>query len=282
MTTIIKIIIVTTISLIFTSCTEVIDVEVPEAEPRLVIEASLDWEKGTIGNIQTITLSLSTPYFNEVTFKAVTGASVRVIKDNDGTAFVFNDQNNGEYTTTTFIPELNETYTLFVDYNGEIFSAKETLMSVSDIEDVYQTREKGFDDEALEVNLDFIDPADEENYYFIKVKAQDNLLPILADLSDEFTNGNLLNVFYERLEDTDINQVEFAPGDIVDIKFYGVSEAYYNYIQLLIEQYESVGDPFSSTPVTLKGNCIGVTNPDNYAFGYFRLTEVVKTRYTFQ
>jgi len=58
MTTIIKIIIATTLSLIFTSCTEVIDVEVPEAESRLVIEASLDWEKGTIGNNQTITLSI--------------------------------------------------------------------------------------------------------------------------------------------------------------------------------------------------------------------------------
>ena len=145
-----------------------------------------------------------------------------------------------------------------------------------------QIDEDGFDDEALEVNLDFDDPADEENYYLVKVKAEDNMLPVMFDISDEFTNGNLISVYYEREEDEDINQVEFATGDIVDIEFYGVSKQFHDYIRLLIEQYESVGDPFSSTPVALKGNCVSITNPNNYAHGYFRLTQVVKTTYTFQ
>jgi len=35
--------------ILFTSCTDVIDLEVPIAPPRLVIEASIDWEKETIG-----------------------------------------------------------------------------------------------------------------------------------------------------------------------------------------------------------------------------------------
>ena len=49
---------------VFASCEDVIDVDLDNVEPRLVIEASLDWEKGTAGNEQTINLSMSTPYFN--------------------------------------------------------------------------------------------------------------------------------------------------------------------------------------------------------------------------
>ena len=281
MITILRIIIVLIISAFLTSCTDVIDVEVPTTVPRLVIEASLDWEKGTLGNEQVIKLSTSTPYFDSESTSIVTGASVRVTNDNNGAEFIFIDQNNGEYLTSNFIPELNKSYTLEIVYNGDTFVAHETLTPVVDITAIYQSLEEG-DDEALEVNVDFNDPVNEENYYFFKIQEQADVLPTFFDISDEFTNGNLISVYNEREEDEDINQVEYTSGDVVNIKFYGISKRYYNYIGLLIQQYESTGDPFSTTPVALKGNCINISHAENYAFGYFRLTQVVKSSYTFQ
>lgn len=266
---------------IFVSCTDVIDVDVPVAPPRLVIEASLDWEKGTLGNNQTILLSESTPYFDSNEISIVTGASVKVTNDNDGEEFIFSDQNDGSYTISNFIPKIGDAYTLEVLYDGETYIAKEVMHAISDIDEVYQTTEKGFDKDALEVNVAYTDPAGIDNYYFFKFQKVGDLLPELGDLSDEFTDGNQITVFYERLEDEDINQEEFAPGDEVDISLYGVSEQYFNYIRLLISQNESNG-PFSATPVAVKGNCVNPTNPDEYAFGYFRVTEVVTTRYTFE
>ena len=38
----------------------------------------------------------------------------------------------------------------------------------------------------------------------------------------------------------------------------------------------------NATAGCVKGNCVNEENPDDYAFGYFRLTEVVKTSYTFE
>ena len=40
--------------LTLTSCTDVIELDVPSEAPRLVIEASINWEKETIGNNQRI------------------------------------------------------------------------------------------------------------------------------------------------------------------------------------------------------------------------------------
>ena len=88
--------------------------------------------------------------------------------------------------------------------------------------------------------------------------------------------------FYEKLQDDDTGETEFVPGDVVDINLLGLSEQYYNYIQLLIQQSGGAGGPFSTTPAEIKGNCINMTNPENYAFGYFRLSEVDKRVYQFE
>ena len=151
--------------LIFASCEDVIEITVPTAAPRLVVEASLDWEKGTVGNNQTIKLHTSTPYFDTTTNNIVTGATVKVTNNNSGAEFTFTDQNDGTYTTSVFIPVVNDTYTLEIVYNGENYQANETLKSVSDINRITQSLEGGFDDEVLDVTLFWDDPADEENYY---------------------------------------------------------------------------------------------------------------------
>ena len=264
----------------FTACTDVIDVEVPSEEPRLVIEASINWEKGTSGSNQTIYLSKSTPFFETNGNVPVSGATMVITNTSDGSFFEFNDQNYGSYTTSNFIPVLNDSYTLEVMSEGETYSAQETFMPVVPILEVYQSTEK-FLPEVLEVNFDFLDPAEEENYYYIKFKEQADAFPRLLDFKDEFVNGNLISVFNERQENEDINQVEYAPGDTVDMELIGISKRYYEYIQLLINQSES-GGPFDTTPVALRGNCTNQNDPNNFAYGYFRLTEVAKASYTFE
>ena len=270
------------LTLSFASCEDVINVDLQAGPSRLVIEASLDWEKGTTGSNQTIKLSKSTPYFDMTTNTNVTNASVRVVNDDNDVEFIFTHQDHGIYITTGFVPVINQSYTLEVIHEGETYTANETLTSVVDITEINQSKESGFDDEELEVNIIFTDPESEENYYLFKIQRQGDLLPFLGDWDDEFVNGNEITWWFEKEEDEDTDKIEaFMPGDIVDISVFGISEAFSNYIQILIEQSEGAG-PFSATPVPLRGNCINPTNPDNYAFGYFRLTQVVKTSYTFQ
>ena len=268
------------IVLFFSACTDVIDVEVPNEEAKLVIEASINWEKGTSGSDQTIYLSKSTPFFDTNGTVPVVGASVIITNNNDGSFFEFNDQNDGSYSTSNFIPVLNDNYTLEVMSEGETYNAQETFVPVVPILEVYQSTEK-FLPEVLEVNFDFLDPVEEENYYYIKFKEQADTFPRLLDFKDEFVNGNLITVFNERQENEDINQVEYAPGDTVNMELIGISKRYYEYIQLLINQSES-GGPFDTTPVALRGNCTNQNDPNNFAYGYFRLTEVAKASYTFE
>jgi len=270
------------ISIIFSSCTDVIDVDVPFDGPRLVIEASLDWEKGTQGNDQTIKLSVTIPYFDDISTDIVTGASVKVTEGTDGRVVQFTDQNDGTYTTSEFIPVINQSYTLEVVYNGEVYIAKEILTPVVDIAMVDQSTENGFNKDVIEVNIYFFDPVDEDNFYLTKFHERKDLFPTLFDISDEFTNGNEMYVFYEKFDGRDTEEKELLPGDIVDIELYGISKTYFNYIRLLISQHQSENNPFSTTPSPLRGNCTNPQNPDNFAWGYFRLTQVDRVTYTIQ
>jgi len=269
--------------LALTSCEDVIDVPVQTAPTRLVVEASIDWEKGTAGNNQTIRLSNSSAFFDTSGNSLVTGASVKVTNNSNGTEFVFTDQNNGTYTTAAFVPEIGQSYSLEIIHNGETYSATETLNAVPDITEIYQALEDGFDDEILEAHIVFTDPEEEENYYLFKFQKQGELLPDLEVGDDEFVNGNEIDWWYEIEEADDENDVRqpFMAGDVLDFEMYGISEAYNNYISILIDQIGGVG-LFEATPVSVKGNCINQTNPENYAHGYFRLTQFNKASYTFE
>lgn len=270
------------LALILASCTDVIDVPVQTGPTRLVIEASIDWEKGTAGNEQTIRLRKSTTFYETISNTAVTGAMVTISNDTSGETFLFVDQNNGEYVTSEFVPILGQLYTLEVIHNGETYSAQETLNSVTDITDVYQDREDGFDDQELELHIEFTDPEEEDNYYLFRFKKEGNLLPAFEVGNDKFVNGNVIDWWYEILEDEDTDKIDvFQPGDVVSVEMYGISRAYSDYMEILIEQVGGIGF-FEATPVAVKGNCINLTNPKNFAYGYFRLTQVNKASYTFE
>lgn len=256
------------------NCEDVIDVDLNESEPRLVIEASINWFKGTTGNVQTIKLSLSAPFFEEQVPPA-NGAVVQ-IEDINSNIYNFTEVGNtGIYTNTNFLPVLDQEYTLSIIYNEEVYTATETLKSVVPIEFVEQINDGGFSGEDIELKAFYTDPADIENYYFFEFLSDISVVPSLEVYEDRFTDGNQIFGFY--------TEEDLEPGDNVTIRNYGVSEEFYEYMFILLQQgSEENGGPFETQPATVRGNCINLTNPENFPFGYFRLSEVDEVIYTIQ
>lgn len=254
------------------SCEDIIDVDLNESEPRLVIEASINWVKNTTGNEQSIKLSLSAPFFNENIPPA--NDAIITITDTNGNVFNFiEDDNTGIYLNTNFIPVIDETYSLNIDYNGNTYTAVETLKSVTPIDYIEQNNYGGFTGEDIELKAYYTDPSDEENYYFFEFISDIPVIPTLEVYNDEFTNGNQIFGFY--------TEEDLESGDIVIIRNYGISEQFYEYMFILLQQGSgNDGGPFETQPATVRGNCINESNPDNFPFGYFRLSEVDEIIYT--
>ncbi|MBO3117321.1 DUF4249 domain-containing protein [Winogradskyella sp. DF17] len=254
------------------SCEDVIDIELNEAPPRLVIDASISWFKNTTGNEQSIRLSLTAPFFND-SVPPANGATV-TIADSSGNIYDFiEDGNTGIYRTTNFVPIIDETYTLTVIYEGEEYTGEESLKSVVPIDFVEQNNDGGFSGEDIELKAFYTDPAGIENFYFFEFLSDIAVVPTLEVYEDRFTDGNQIFGFY--------TEEDLEAGDIVTIRNYGVSSTFYQFMFILLQQgSDESGGPFETQPATVRGNCINETNPENFPFGYFRVSEVDEVIYT--
>ncbi|MFI1743453.1 DUF4249 family protein [Thalassobellus sediminis] len=259
-----KIFYILIISLQFVSCEDVIEVDLKSTEPRLVIDGSLNWLKGSQGNNQYIKLTLSAPFFDRAVPPA-NGATVIVTDLNNNTFNFVEEENTGLYINNSFIPVIDGIYNLTIIYNNETYTATEKLVPVSPIEYVEQKNEGGFSGEEIEIKTYYTDPEGIENYYLFEFA--NNITKSLEVYDDEFTDGNQIFAFY--------SDEDLTTGDELIIKNYGISKQFYEFMNLLLQQTDDEsGDPFELQPATVRGNCINQTNPENYPLGYFKASEV--------
>jgi hypothetical protein len=257
---------------IFTSCEKNVEVDLDTAPTKLVIDASIDWEKGTDGSFQTIRLTTTTAYYEQM-IPVVSGAQVTVT-NNSNTVFEFiEDAGTGKYNCTNFAPVIGESYTLTIVSGGQTYTATEQMIGAPEIGNVEQGL-GGFNGNSIEIKFYFPDNGATDNFYMTSVAA--NITPIIDFdvFNDEFSQGNDEFGYY-------INE-DLATGNEVKLSVFGISEQYLNYMNILLPVAEGGGGPWSTTPVNVRGNIVNQTNRADFALGYFRLSEVDRLDYIVQ
>lgn len=261
------------ISFAFISCEEVVDVDLNNSEPKLVIDASIKWEKGTTGNDQTIRLTTTGEYFNN-SVPVANGATVTITDSNAIVYDFIEDAATGNYKCTNFNPVINGVYTLSVSYNGQTYTATDKLYPVPTITSIEQDL-NGITGNEIELKFNFQDNGAEENFYMEEYKVPFRPFPLLGVFDDNFTNGNEM---FSLIIDEDL-----AAGQNINFTLHGVSERYHNFMNILIGISGGLSNgPFSTPPATVKGNIINQSNASNFPLGYFRLSEIDVRNYTIQ
>jgi hypothetical protein len=262
-----KIIALFIITFFVLSCEDVIDVNLETASPKLVVYASIQWKKGTLGNEQKVRLTTTTGYFDKL-IPTVSGADVTITTAGN-TVFNFIEiPNTGEYKCTDFVPVINQEYVLTIKLNGQTYTATETLKGVSPITSIEQKINGGigFSGEEIEIKSFFNDPANEDNYYMFKFKSSALAIPSYDIFDDSFTQGNQNFGLY-------INE-ELESGDTLEITLFGISKRYLEYMRKLTTIAGSTsGGPFATAPASVRGNIVNQTDSKNFAFGYFNVSE---------
>lgn len=263
------------VAVVFTGCEKVIDVDLNTAPPRLVIDASINWVKGTPGTEQKIKLTTTTDYFSNV-IPPATGAVV-YITDSNQVQYDFTESTttSGEYVCSNFAPVLNQDYTLTVIYKGETYTATETMKPVPSIDKIEQNNNGGISGEDIEIRTFFTDNPETVDFYLLKFGSSINAIPSFSAFDDQNIQGNQA---YDVYFDPDLKA-----GDQLKISLSGVSQRYFNYMQKIISiSGGQSGGPFSTPPATVRGNVINKTNENNFPLGYFNLSETDLVDYTVQ
>lgn len=252
------------------SCEKVIDVDLDEAEPRLVIDAVIRWQKGTPGNEQLIRLSLTNNFYTSDVLPA-SGAIV-TITDSSNQEFVFTQIPNTEnYVCTNFNPILNETYTLQVIYEDQIYTATNTLLATPSIHNITQEIMDTFGDDVIQIKFFFQDDANTVDYYLMGVVNPNKQVPEFGVLDDEFSQGHELFGYYA--------SSETEPEITLLLSVQSMNSGFYDYMNKLLPTAASDLNPFATPTGVIRGNIINRTDADNYALGYFHLAEIDAIEY---
>ena len=271
---IVKYISVLLLTIIFLGCEEVIEIDLSTAPPRLVVEASINWDKDTPGNEQFIKLTTTTDYFSN-TIPKVSGATVFITNSSNVVFDFIEGTEPGIYECSNFIPVINETYTLTIIYNGEIYTSTDKLLATPPIKRIEQNNEGGVLGEDIELRFIYDDIENETNFYLQQIDDPYKAIPEFGIIEDRFfQNNEMFGLYFSD---------QFKTGDVVTFTLNGVNQNYFNYMNILLAQTgtNSAG-PFSTPTSTIRGNVVNQTNFDNFALGYFRLSERTKFSYTIE
>ena len=245
-----------------TGCERTVGVDLDTTAPKLVVDAAINWYKGTDGHHQEIMLTTTTGYFSGV-IPTVSGADV-VVENSGGTEFIFNDSGNGKYVCDDFIPQIGETYTLTIHLNGKTLTASETLEPVVLIDKIEQESQTGIstNDNRIDIKTYFTDPGNTNNFYMSRFQSNINAIPEYQVTDDEFFQGNQVFDLYFN--------PDIVPGDTIEVRLYGISERYFNYMTILTTITGNAGGgPFATPPATLHGNIVNTSNSIRFGFGLF-------------
>ena len=246
-------IIIPMLSLLTTACTEVIDIEVEDADKRLVIEATLT---NTLLNNQVV-LSQSAALYEAGTYTRISHAEVQII-DEQGQPTLFSESEPGVYTSPGFMGVPNQQYTLQVSHKSESYLGVSRLYNPVTIDSV---------------SLDFraATPVLEAGYvptvYFSSDRArEDTYLRFLLFVNGEPLNQyDLYNGNQPRGEAGSIIlfRSSFSSGDTLTILAASIDQAVYNYYYQLAELTGNGMGPAAAAPAN------PTTNLSNDALGYF-------------
>ncbi|MES2811272.1 MAG: DUF4249 domain-containing protein [Bacteroidota bacterium] len=262
------------LTIFFFSCEKVVDIPLENANPKLVIDANIKWQKGTSGETQTIKLSLTNDFYTDE-IAIASGATVTVT-DSDNVIFDFIQvPDSPNYVCTNFSPVINKDYTLNVIYQGESYTSTSKLLATPAIINVQQETVPGIDGkDEIQLKFFFQDNGTENNFYLLGVNNPKKMLPEFGTVSDEFFQGNIMFGFYAS---------EVEKGSTIKLTVQGITSSYYNYMTKLIAiSSTNSGNPFATPPATLRGNILNQTNQDNYPLGYFSLSEIDTRDYLVQ
>lgn len=249
--------------LAFTSCEEIVDLDLETSEPKPVIEGLVTDQPG----LSYVKLTMSNAYFNVQNLGTISNAQVEVT-DNDGNLIPFSETGPGLYhPDSLFTGQIQKSYTLKVTINGRIFSAASMMRKVTNIEKVTT---KYFDKNNSEFK--------EEGYY---VYISFNELPGQGDSYkvDLFVNGKSVinrpgNLFYfndKYIDGGNVVDWEFAQkvekNDSLKVRMYSLSEEGYKFYDA-IYNLSNAGGLFGKNPANVPTNIIGD------AFGYFGASSI--------
>jgi len=252
-------------------CTEVIDVELNSSNPKIVIEGAM-FNHGNLvdeNNGVTVSISKTIDYFNPIEFPKISDAIVR-ISDSKGNTKTLIETNPGVYKTNEISSNYGEEYTLNIEVENKIFSAKSKLVEPLILDSISYSTGIVVGEASDIITLYFQDNPDKEDYAQVKVFVNGKLIiPDGFELyTDQYENGKYIDAPIVFINDsTSVSSYRFKSGDQIDVELVSFNKSAYSYFFVLDDLVNVNGEDFDFGGKGIPDN--PPTNLSNDALGFF-------------
>lgn len=281
--------------ILFISCEDVIEVELPENDTRLVVngvirvdenqeflpieiavsESSSFFDENTVASLKSAIVYYGTPNADAPEILEGGGISNLAEVEPGSGIWVPDPSFDSDQRIRVSSIEEGDVFQLILETENEQFFATTTYVKSVPIDSLEQGDETLFSGDETEVIVTFTDPGESNDFYLLDLDFGEFLVT-----EDEFYQGQtfVFSYFYD-------NELAINTSSVVNISLLGVDEQFYNYMNQIIVQSGGDQGPFQTPAATVRGNIINVTGidnnevvdnverSDNFALGYFAIVE---------
>lgn len=281
--------------ILFISCEDVIEVELPENDTRLVVngvirvdenqeflpieiavsESSSFFDENTVASLKSAIIYYGTPNADAPEILEGGGISNLAEVEPGSGIWVPDPSFDSDQRIRVSSIEEGDVFQLILETENEQFFATTTYVKSVPIDYLEQGDETLFSGDETEVIVTFTDPGESNDFYLLDLDFGEFLVT-----EDEFYQGQtfVFSYFYD-------NELAINTSSVVNISLLGVDEQFYNYMNQIIVQSGGDQGPFQTPAATVRGNIINVTGidndevvdnverSDNFALGYFAIVE---------
>lgn len=201
----------------FCSCEKVIDLDLKDAAPQLVIEGSVS----NVPHIPTVRISRSVKFDEPNNFPGVSGAVVKITTGNS--PIFLTETAPGVYTGQPVVGRSGRTYTLQVDLEGQIYKAASTMPNQVVIDSVAIDEQSFGGRTDKTVIVYYTDPPAEKNQYRFIMAVNGTQIKEVFARNDQFTDGRVVRVALYQ------DDVKIKSGDKIDLEMQCIDERIYTY-----------------------------------------------------
>ena len=241
--------------LLTSSCTKVININLNDSAPRIIIEGSISDQPASC----IVKLSKTINYNVPNIFPEIEGALVN-ITDDLGNRATLVEVTPGIYTAKSFPGKVGRTYSISITSEGKTYTATSTMPDPVVIDTITQELflrgSFGGGNEIKYVKIQYKDPAGINNYYRFIEERNGTLFDAISVDNDLLRDGNTIT--------QDIVNINFPleTGDSVTIFLQTIDKPVFEYFSQLSQITDSYGGQ-SASPAN------PVSNLSNMALGYF-------------
>jgi hypothetical protein len=238
------------ISSFFISCTKTIQIDIKDADKKIVIDAEI----GNHSKQCAVKISKTINYTSANTFLGISGASVS-ISDQLGHAFTLTETSVGVYTNDTVVGVPGNTYFLQIVAEGKTFTSECKMPAVIAIDSINNSIENLFNTNVKIVRASFSDNGSEKNYYRYFKTANGVRRGESEVIDDNFFNGIATAVRFGSLNAGPgaSDSMAFVSGTIFGVTLQHVDKSVYLYFNSKAQNTNGQ----SAAPANPESNIVG-------------------------